>query len=102
MHAHGDNGFARHSAVGVRPINVLPEKRLVQPREKTQNAPWKLSFWTRGRDESGLGRRIEIWCKSEGEARQRYGEYRRILESHTLIVTTAELVGPSGETITDI
>ncbi len=66
-------------------------------QRETDTAEWKLSFWTRPEHDSGEGRRIEIWCKSEGEARQIFGDYRRILESHTLVITRVELLGPSGE-----
>jgi hypothetical protein len=43
-----------------------------------------------------------MWCNSEREARQRFGEYRRILESHTLIITRVELLSPAGQKITAV
>ena len=68
----------------------------------TVHAQWRLSFWARRRDEAGEGRSTDIWCTSEREARLRFGEYRRIFESHTLIITRVELLSPSGRKITSV
>jgi hypothetical protein len=106
MHLNGKNGFVRQTENGMRPLEVVTSKRLVDgsvsPRQNTEIAQWKLSFWARGRVESGEGQQTDIWCNSEGEARQRFGEYRRILESHTLIITRVELLAPSGEKTTTV
>jgi hypothetical protein len=105
MHVNGKNGSVRQSQDVVGSLKVLTRNRAdgwVSPDQKNEIAQWKLSFWARGWDESGEGHRTDIWCNSEGEARQRFGEYRRILESHTLIITRVELLGPSGETITTV
>ena len=106
MHLNSKNGFVRHTEDRVRPLEVLTSKRLVDgsvsPRQNTEIAQWKLSFWARGRVESGEGQQTDIWCNSEGEARQRFGEYRRILESHTLIISRVELLAPSGESVSGI
>jgi hypothetical protein len=106
MHLNSKNGFVRHTEDRVRPLEVLTSKRLVDgsvsPRQKTEIARSKLSVWARGRDELGEGQQTDIWCNSECEARQRFGEYRRILESHTLIISRVELLAPSGEKTTTV
>src|SRR5579864_2531993 len=97
MHVNKKNRSVRQSQDVVGSLKVLTRNRpdgRVSPDRKNEIAQWKLSFWPRGWDESGEGHRTDIWCNSEGEARQRFGEYRRILESHTLVITRVELLGP--------
>jgi hypothetical protein len=105
MQVNGKNGSVRHAQDVVGSLKVLTRKRTdgrVSPDQKNEIAQWKLTFWARGCHESGEGHQTDIWCNSEGDARQRFGEYRRILESHTLVITRVELLGPSGETITTV
>jgi len=81
---------------------AVPGHGPVRPHLDSEVNHWRLSFWGRRRDESGEGHRTDIWCTSEREARLRFGEYRRIFESHTLIITRVELLSPSGEKITSV
>ena len=93
----GGAGVAR-SAVSSLRMELSPrgeELMSVVVGNVIETAGWKLSFWSRARDSSGDGHRTDLWCNSEKEACQRFGEYKRILESHTLIITRVELVSPS-------
>jgi hypothetical protein len=94
------NGLAQRSEVELWPAKPGAESQ--GTGFQTRIPQWKLSFWTRWEHESGMGRLIEVWCHSEDEARRCFGEYRRILESHTQIITKVELLAPSGEQITTV
>jgi|GraSoiStandDraft_60_1057301.scaffolds.fasta_scaffold378984_1 hypothetical protein len=67
-------------------------------KDGNKTAKWRLRFWIRADHSLEDASRIELWCNSQREARHRFGEYRRTVESHTLTITEAELLSPSGRT----